>query len=136
MSLYSLEELRRTAEVVKQEARRNREALIKEQYNSDNPKSKLDGLCYVASETMYHLTGGKEVWKPNQMEYNGVSHWFLIHKETGNVFDLTEEQFDDAVPHNAARGRGFCTKNPSRRSSLLIEKVKNRTEASDIDLNL
>lgn len=136
MSQYSLEELRRIAEVVKQVARKNREAIIKERYNSDNPNSRLDGLCYVASETMYHLTGDKEVWKPKQMEYNGVSHWFLIHKESGNIFDLTEEQFDDAVPHNSARGRGFCTKNPSSRSSLLMKKVKNRTQGSDIDLNL
>lgn len=123
---YSLDELQEVGQIVKEEAKRHRSALIKKEYDSTNPATELEGLCYTVSESMYHLTGGKDVWTPKQMEYEGVSHWFLVHKESGNVFDLTEEQFESSVPHSQARGRGFCTGNPSNRSSTLIEKAQSR----------
>mgnify|MGYP006928086030 CR=1 FL=1 len=128
MTSYSLDELREIAQTVRKEAVKNRSSLIKRKYDSDNPRTRLDGLCYTVSESMYHLTGGKKVWTPKQMKHEGVSHWFLVHKETGTVFDLTEEQFESSVPHSEARGRGFCTGQPSNRSSKLIKKVESKIE--------
>lgn len=121
---YSLNELREISELVKRKAEKRRSYLIKEEYDSENPSNQLEGLCYVVSETMYHLTGGKKTWRPEQMEHEGVSHWFLVHKETETIFDLTESQFDTSVPHNEARGRGFCTGEPSEKASSLIRDIE------------
>lgn len=124
MNPYELDDLFQIASLVQTEAKKNRNTIIKSEYDSEDPDNKLEGLCYVVSETMYHLTGGKDTWTPKQIEHEGVSHWFLVHKKTGRVFDLTESQFDTPVPHRRARGRGFCTENPSKRAVVLIEKVK------------
>lgn len=126
MSEYDLDELGRIASLVQEEARNSRDSIIKSKYDTKDPKDRLDGLCYVASEAMYHLTGGKNTWKPSQMEHEGVSHWFLVHKDTGTVFDLTESQFQTPVPHDEARGRGFCTGEPSKRARVLIERVEDK----------
>lgn len=136
MNQYELNELGRIASLVQEEARNSRESIIKSEYDTRDPENKLNGLCYVVSEAMYHLTGGKNVWKPSQMEHEGVSHWFLIHKETGTVFDLTESQFETPVSHDKARGRGFCTGEPSRRASLLIERVENRIQSANGSLRV
>jgi hypothetical protein len=66
------------------------------------------GKCYVASEVLYYLCGGKESgFKPVQGSWKGYSHWWLEHKETGEIVDLTAGQFDFKWPYENGRGRGF-----------------------------
>lgn len=74
------------------------------------------GNCYVTSEALYHLLGGKESgWKPMNMKHEGESHWFLKHK-SGLILDATASQFKKKPDYQKARGRGFLTKQPSLRA--------------------
>jgi len=92
----------------------------------ENP---LAGHCYVASEALYHLLGGKEAgWKPMSVRHEGEPHWFLKH-ESGLVVDATESQFQEPVPVCDARGKGFLTKQPSKRAQIVIDRVRAKVPA-------
>ena len=79
----------------------------------------LSGHCYVASESLYHLTG--KTLKPKYLRHEGVSHWYLTD---GNlIIDLTAEQFQTTPDYSAGIGKGFLTKGPSKRSKILMERV-------------
>lgn len=82
------------------------------------------GNCYVCSEAIFHLLGGYEAgWKPMYMKHEGDSHWFIQHKITGMIIDLTSGQFKTIPPYDKAKGKGFLTKKPSKRAKLLMEKL-------------
>lgn len=96
---------------------------IKENLTDDMLKPAQSGHCYVASETLYHLLGGKEAGlKPMNIKHEGAQHWFLKDKH-GNVLDITKDQFKTPVPYDKARGRGFLTKTPSKRTTDFIYKL-------------
>jgi hypothetical protein len=81
------------------------------------------GHCYVVSETLYHMLGGKEEgWTPQRVRVQGATHWFLRHK-LGVILDLTASQFDIPVPYQQARGSGFLTKQPSKRTKKLMRRI-------------
>ena len=81
------------------------------------------GNCYVASEALYHLLGGRAAgWTPMQMRWAGDSHWFLKHKN-GTIIDPTSKQFTMLPDYHLARGRGFLTKKPSKRAAALMERI-------------
>jgi len=83
----------------------------------------MAGHCYVASEVFYHLMGGKKKgWKPMFIEHEGEPHWF-IKSEDDDIVDVTADQFETKVPYKKAIGKGFLTKEPSRRAQILIERV-------------
>ena len=83
------------------------------------------GHCYVASEALYHLLGGLTgPWKPMFLRVGRTPHWFLKNKVTGEILDVTVDQFGKSVlPYRAAIGRGFLTKRPSRRAQDLINRL-------------
>ena len=84
----------------------------------------LKGQCYVMSEVMYHLFGGKNAgWKPMRMTHEGVSHWFIQH-EMGMIVDLTARQFKTMPDYRKAVGCGFLTKQPSKRAKLYLALLK------------
>ena len=84
----------------------------------------LAGQCYIVSEALYHMLGGKKKgWKPIRMNHEGVSHWALIH-ESGIIVDLTMRQFKTMPNYAKAIGCGFLTKKPSKRAQLLISMIK------------
>ena len=90
------------------------------------------GNCYVASEALYHLLGGKAAgWTPMQMQVpadppqEGIydSHWFLRHS-SGQIVDPTASQFlNTTLDYSAARGRGFLTLLPSKKAALLMQVI-------------
>lgn len=83
----------------------------------------MRGNCYVASEALYHLLGGKaQGWTPMSMKHEGDTHWFLRHA-SGVVLDPTASQFKIAPDYTRARGRGFLTKSPSRRALKLMDTL-------------
>jgi len=94
------------------------------------PKN-LKGNCYVACEALYHLLGGKASgWIPINMRHEGVSHWALRRSfGPGSgvwnilVLDPTISQFKTKPNYHRARGRGFLTKNPSRRARELMDRI-------------
>lgn len=78
------------------------------------------GNCYVTCEALYHLMGGKDSgWKPMNMRHENDSHWFLRH-ESGIILDPTAKQFKNVPDYSKARGRGFMTRQPSRRARKLM----------------
>ena len=86
----------------------------------------LAGHCYVASEAFYHLAGGKEAGlKPMQLSHEGKSHWFILDTKTSQVVDITASQFIKPVPYSKAVGRGFLTRNPSKRAQTLMRAIQN-----------
>ena len=47
------------------------------------------GFCMCSSYLIYSMTGGDKVW-----ELQGTNlHWWLYHKQSGTVFDVTHTQF-------------------------------------------
>lgn len=89
-----------------------------------NPHSTY-GHCYLATEAAYHLLGGREEgWKPYHLKQSGESHWFLKHN-SGALLDLTADQFDGVpIRYDLARGKGFLTRDPSKRAKRLILKIR------------
>jgi hypothetical protein len=86
--------------------------------------SETFGHCYVVSETLYHMLGGKEEgWTPQRVRVQGTTHWFLKH-QSGAILDLTASQFSIPVPYQQARGIGFLTKQPSKRSLKLLKRIQ------------
>ena len=70
------------------------------------------GFCYLASEVYYHQTGKAKRWwfkeiKSDKLPYNG-HHYYLQDKETGEIVDLTADQFGDIViPYEESKNRGI-----------------------------
>ncbi len=86
--------------------------------------NELVGHCYVASEAIYHLLGGKRKgWKPMFVRHENESHWFIQHKD-GAIVDITCLQFNTPVRHREAKGKGFLTHRPSKRGREIIKRVK------------
>ena len=85
-----------------------------------SPNAKA-GHCYVACEALSHLTGGQ--FKPYFIQHEGAPHWFL-KGPTGTVLDPTFEQFKSKVPYREGKGKGFLTKQPSKRAQIVIDRVK------------
>lgn len=86
------------------------------------------GNCYVTSEAVYHLLGGKKNgWKPMHVRHEGDTHWFLVKRMFPNmplaVLDLTKSQFKTPVPYHKGRGSGFLTKKPSKRARELMRRL-------------
>lgn len=91
----------------------------KEYANHPNP---LGGMCYIVSEALYHFDKG--AYKPMNMKHEGVQHWFLIRLVDNEVVDLTADQFQTEPDYTQAVGRGFLTKQPSKRAQLLLNHME------------
>jgi hypothetical protein len=82
----------------------------------------MTGHCYVASEALFHLRGGKAAgYQVCRIRHEGGTHWFL--RRHGQVEDLTPDQFSTPVPYENATPTGFLTRLPSRRAQILMERV-------------
>lgn len=78
----------------------------------------LAGHCYIASELLYYFAGYE--WKPMFVRVNGEPHWFIQHRKTGKILDVTAEQFaPGSVPYKDAKGKGFLTRWMSNRTTDL-----------------
>jgi hypothetical protein len=101
--------------------------LLQPKYRELNKRNPLFGHCYVATEAMYYLLGGKESgYKPCVIRLGDTTHWFLKHKITEEIIDITAEQFDFPVPYEKGRGNGFLTKNPSKRTQELLKRIEEK----------
>ncbi len=97
------------------------EDLLKPQYKGSDHCMK--GHCYVASEALYHLLGGKEAgWTPHHVQHEGGPHWFLKHAG-GRIIDPTSDQFKTPVPYHKGQGGGFLTDFPSERTRGVLERM-------------
>lgn len=114
--------------------------LLKKEYIKENRKNPLFGHCYVACEALYHIIKDpmfSDFLSPcdnNLLEYkpcrgrdeNNITHWWLQNNK-GKIIDPTQEQYTlygKTPPYrNGTRGP-FLTKKPSKRASVVIERVK------------
>lgn len=106
----------------------------------------LAGACYVASEVYFHLTDGYDEWyvtrapvtitDPETGEPWEVTHWWLENRQTGEVVDLTAEQFGDDVDMDEVYARGthtgFLTSEPSERAQRVLDAVRPKQRASGV----
>jgi hypothetical protein len=90
--------------------------------------SPLAGQCYVCSEAIYHLLGGKaHGWTPVFVRHEGAPHWFLrrsLGPSGFEVVDATAGQFKAPVPHERGVPKGFLTREPSKRARTLMGRIK------------
>lgn len=83
----------------------------------------LAGHCYVVSEVLYHLAGGRQSGlTPQFIQHEGQPHWFLRASD-GAVIDPTAKQFETPVPYDLAKGCGFLTRGPSKRAQILLDRI-------------
>jgi hypothetical protein len=84
------------------------------------------GQCYVASETVYHLLGGKHcpaVLYSYQMRWEGESHWFLVLAY--KVIDPTFDQFEEKPKYEYSTRRAFMSPSPSKRTRAVMRRYYN-----------
>jgi len=77
---------------------------------------KFLGHCYVASEALYHLLGGKAKGYRSVSLKKSVApefgpHWW-VEGPTGEVLDVTAEQFAAPVPHELGSYQSWITSDP------------------------
>lgn len=89
---------------------------------ADNPNP-LAGHCYIAAEALYHrcMDLGEQA-KPMFIRHEGQPHWFIVTEYAG-IIDPTARQFETPVPYEQAKGKGFLTKNPSKRALAIMERM-------------
>lgn len=105
--------------------------LLKPEYRARNRKNPMAGHCAVATQSLYHLLGGKHAgYTPMQLQHEGASHWFLRARD-GHVLDATADQFRTPVPYAEGVARGFMTPRhgrrvqpPSQRAQVVIDRAK------------
>jgi len=90
------------------------------------------GHCYVAAEAVYHLLGGKAAGlRPMSTGVaHGGPHWFLVDDD-GLIIDPTAEQYTTRELQRVyahARGKGFLTRQPSRRARVVMDRVAEQLE--------
>lgn len=101
--------------------------LLQPRYREANYYNHLTGHCYVFCEALYHLVGKELDFKPAFIHHEGKPHWFL---RRGNIhYDPTKSQFKTPVPYHLAKGKGFLTKQPSKRAQILIERMQSNEPA-------
>lgn len=82
------------------------------------------GNCYVTSEALFHLLGGKAAgWHVYRLRHEGDVHWFLRNARTGQRLDATASQFKTRPPYHKAIRSAFLTKEPSKRARAMMEQL-------------
>jgi len=83
----------------------------------------LAGHCYVASETLWHLLGGRASgYTPAFVRWEDSPHWFL-RDAGGKILDPTADQFETLPDYSLGVNKGFLTRHPSLRSTRLMGRV-------------
>lgn len=83
----------------------------------------LSGHCYVASEALWYSLPDRDDWVPASLRHEGAVHWYLKHRRSESVRDLTAGQFSTKPDYSQGRGRGFLTNRPSKRAQIVLDRV-------------
>lgn len=85
---------------------------------------KIRGNCYVTSEALFYLLGGRvHGWQAMRMRHEGDIHWFIRNKNTGQIVDATAVQFVHPPDYTKARATGFLTPYASKRARSLMKRL-------------
>jgi len=103
--------------------------LLKPKYRMSPNKNKYTGHCYVATETLYYLLPDKDKsnYTPAILKINGDTHWFLKNKINKTIIDITQNQYSHVLDYHTSRNAAFLTKNPSKRTLILINRIYENT---------
>jgi hypothetical protein len=101
--------------------------LLHKDYFTMPQRTPTAGHCYIASEALYHLLSkaDREIFKPHYIKVEGTTHWYLANADKSQVLDPTKDQFYPMlVNYEDGKCSGFLTKEPSKRSIVLIRRSK------------
>jgi len=89
----------------------------------------LEGHCYIAAEALWHLLGKTE-WRSVCASYidegGKATHWWLVHKITGEIADPTKEQYlPEQPPYHLGKNCAFLTQQPSKRAQKVLNRIWN-----------
>lgn len=101
--------------------------LLKPEYREANKSNPMFGHCYVASEALFHALGGFSMsWRPvRARDLEGIVHWWL-EDEAGGILDPTADQYlsqNKEPPYAQGRKAGYLTRDPSKRSRVLLDRI-------------
>ncbi len=101
--------------------------LVRPKYRG-HPENPMFGHCYVASEALFHLLGGRATnYRPyHGKDDTGDTHWWLEDTLTGFRYDVTADQYlsvGKKPPYDAGRMGTFLTKEPSKRARVVMSRV-------------
>jgi len=57
------------------------------------------------------------------INHEGAPHWYLIH-QNGRIYDPTFDQFDSIPRYLSGKGKGFLTRQPSKRAQIVMDRVR------------
>jgi hypothetical protein len=82
------------------------------------------GFCFSASEVIYLLTGGSEIWMVKSLkdpdQWDNGTHYFLMRKSDNEIIDITADQYTKrniTIPYQLAKGKGL--RNISNKARML-----------------
>ncbi len=64
------------------------------------------GLCKASTYAFYNVSGGNDNWDIMYISFDNFysPHYYLMHKKSQNIFDLTFDQFSDTeIPYNSGK---------------------------------
>ena len=97
------------------------ELLPPEWQNHPHP---MGGYCYVASEALYYLLGGREAGlTAKRAPCEGGEHWWL-EGPGAKLIDATADQFEDDFAYGEGVASEFLTSEPSPRALEIISRVR------------
>lgn len=84
----------------------------------------MRGNCYVTSEALFHLLGGKAAgWQAVRMRWEGDTHWYIRSTVTGQIIDATAKQFKKTPDYSKGIATGFLTRQPSKRAVSMMNRM-------------
>ena len=85
-------------------------------------RNKSEGFCAPSSYIIYNMTGADKVW---ELRHVDVTHWWLVHKQTGEKFDITYTQFKTSLLNHYYQigkpGLEYLANNPDK--DVLIKQL-------------
>lgn len=91
--------------------------LLKPHYKKQWSKNNhTRGYCYLISEVFYHFFPEFKNYFPHVIRVNNETHWYLVNRDTGEIVDLTSEQYSKELDY----GKG--TKCPFFKGGIETER--------------
>lgn len=97
-----------TKEFIEETLREIGPVLLKPVYQKNwSKENPTYGYCYIVSEVLHHYVYPNVV--PCVINYGGDigTHWFVKNRDTGEIFDFTQQQFPFSVQHQDGQPKGF-----------------------------
>ena len=105
---------------------------LKKKYRKEHEEEKcneLYGHCFVATEVLWELFKKENIdeFYPHYVFHEDCGHWFLKHRQNGDIIDVTAGQFKTPVPyHKKGRRSSMMRSNevPTKRTIEFLKRIK------------